>query len=332
MEKASKRPTAGVIGTNWGRVHVAGLRKAGCEVTALMAHDAELAARIAAEEQIAHSGSSLEVLADCDWVTIATPTASHLGYLQRLATRPVLCEKPLGLTPDNQHAFDALTAKDHFISYPFPFLDAASVLRQQLHDGQLGALTRICLVVGVNLPYPKTPVEWFAEDVVHPFSLLYTLFDDFEFCSVRLAQGNNMTVQYRCQGALFDILLCDWPKPGLHFDVTIVGTANAYQLRGGFRPERGWWFEPLLADGHPISEGEPVHTNPWMEANYRVMAAVKAHLDGDVTEPRLFDVARARAMEKLFLPLWQADRSTATHAADSGLHWALTPRAEDATR
>ena len=32
---------AGVIGSNWGRVHVAGLRHAGCQVRALMAGSGE---------------------------------------------------------------------------------------------------------------------------------------------------------------------------------------------------------------------------------------------------------------------------------------------------
>ena len=71
----------------------------------------------------------------------------------------------------------------------------------RIRRGELGQLQRISLVVGVNLPYPKSPVEWFVEDVVHPFSLLYTLFDGFEFQGVRAGVGNNMTVQFRCQGA-----------------------------------------------------------------------------------------------------------------------------------
>ena len=50
---------AGVIGTNWGRVHVQGLRKAGCDVIAMMAHDADIVARIAEEECIPNHGTEL---------------------------------------------------------------------------------------------------------------------------------------------------------------------------------------------------------------------------------------------------------------------------------
>lgn len=320
---------AGVIGTNWGRVHIAGLRQAGCTVESLMAHDAEVAARIAAEEQVPQSGTRLEVFSGCDLVAVATPTASHLGYLQTLAGKAVLCEKPLGMTPDNASQFDALNSPHHFISYPFAFLDTAQALKARIAGGQFGTLQRIVLTVGVNLPYPKSPVEWFAEDVVHPFSFVYSLFDDIRFQQVTFGQGNQMTVQYRAQDALFDVLLCDWPKPGLHFDLLLIGSDNAYQLRGGFRPERGWWFEPLLEDGQPITAGEPVELNPWIRANHRVANEVVSVLTGQHSAAAgqaagLFDVPRARAMEQLFLPLWQAAGATThtdTAPVAAGLAW-----------
>ena len=329
MSKFTPPLRAGVIGTNWGRVHIAGLRKAGCTVQGLMAHDAAIASHIAAEEQVPQSGTQLDVFTDCNLVAVATPTASHLGYLQALADKAVLCEKPLGMTPENVSQFEALASPHHFISYPFAFLQTAQALKARIADGTFGHLQRIVLTVGVNLPYPKSPVEWFAEDVVHPFSFVYSLFDDIRFQQVTFGQGNHMTVQYRCQDALFDVLLCDWPKPGLHFDLLLIGSNNAYQLRGGFRPERGWWFEPLLEDGQPITAGEPVELNPWIRANHRVANEVVSVLTGQLSAAAgqaagLFDVPRARAMEQLFLPLWQA-AGTTTHTdtapVAAGLAW-----------
>ena len=81
----NKQLQAGVIGGNWGRVHVAGLRRAGCHVTALVAHDTTIASTIAAEEQIPDHGSDIAILRSCDLVTIATPTATHLDFLQRFS-------------------------------------------------------------------------------------------------------------------------------------------------------------------------------------------------------------------------------------------------------
>jgi Predicted dehydrogenases and related proteins len=302
---------AGVIGGNWGRVHMAGLRKAGCTIEALVTHDKQLAMTIATEEQIPHYGDDIAILQQCDLVTIATPTATHLDFLQRLDNKPIICEKPLGLTPENQTGFDLLRDKQIFISYPFLHLETAKTLATAIKKGELGTLTRITLVVGVNLPYPKTPVEWFVEDVVHPFSFLFSLFEGFVFQGVQFGQGNNLTVQFTCQGALFDVLLCDWPKPGLHFDMTLVGSQNAYQLTGGFRPERGWWFNPLLSDDLPITPGEPASNNPWMKANYEVMQQIvssigKRQTREGIYQQGLFDLARAQKMEQLFLPLWEA--------------------------
>ena len=307
----NKQLQAGVIGGNWGRVHVAGLRRAGCHVTALVAHDTTIASTIAAEEQIPDHGSDIAILRSCDLVTIATPTATHLDFLQRLQNKTILCEKPLGLTPENRFAFTELMQKNIFISYPFLHLECSKALTNAINNGELGELRRITLVVGVNLPYPKTPVEWFVEDVVHPFSLLFSLFDEFSFQGVQFGEGNNLSVQFLCQGALFDILLCDWPTPGLHFDLTLVGSKNAYQLGGGFRPERGWWFNPLLADDLPITQGEPTAKNPWIEANYQVIAKIVARAQNSakgesIKECGLFDLQRACQMEQLFLPLWEA--------------------------
>ena len=57
------------------------------------------------EEGIPTHGTDLSVFQDCDVVAIATPTASHLNYLEALQDKIILCEKPLGLTPDNQARF-----------------------------------------------------------------------------------------------------------------------------------------------------------------------------------------------------------------------------------
>lgn len=302
---------AGVIGTNWGRVHVQGLRKAGCDVIAMMAHDAELVARIAAEENIPHHGTELSILHDCDIVAIATPTATHLSYLQALQNKIVLCEKPLGLTPENKSQFLALNAPHSYISFPFPFLDSAKQLQHLIQSGDFGELMRITVVAGVNLPYPKTPVEWFMEDMIHPFSLLNHLFGEMTFLGARQGTGCNISAQLQCQHALVDLLLCPWPHPGLHFDITLIGTKNAYQLRGGFRPDRQWWMEPLMIDDIAHGQGEESKDAIWIRANHRVVNTLIQYEKKEINEAEsialgLFPLQRALAMEQSLLPLWHA--------------------------
>ena len=302
---------AGVIGTNWGRVHVQGLRKAGCDVIAMMAHDADIVARIAEEEGIPNHGTELSVLRDCDVVAIATPTASHLGYLTALQDKIVLCEKPLGLTPDNQKQFLSLNADRSYVSFPFPFLDSAKQIQQLVANGDFGDLMRITVVAGVNLPYPKTPTEWIMEDMIHPFSLLTHLFGEMQFLGARQGTGCNISAQLECQHALVDLMLCPWPHPGLHFDITLIGSKNAYQLRGGFRPDRQWWMEPLMIDDIPHGQGESAKDAIWIRANHRVAKALIDHQNHDLTDQQalelgLFPLQRALAMEQSLLPLWKA--------------------------
>lgn len=86
-----------------------------------------------------------------------------------------------------------------------------------------------------------------------------------------------------------------------------MGSQNAYQLSGGFRPERGWWFNPLLEDDLPVTEGEPAAENPWIRANHEVARHLVAYLNGTLSAEEaasrgLFNLERARAMEALFLP------------------------------
>ena len=118
--------------------------------------------------------------------------------------------------------------------------------------------------------------------------------------------------------------------PGLHFDLTIVGSKNAYQLRGGFRPERGWWFDPLLADATAITPGEPITCNPWIRANHRVIQHFVECAQGTISQEEayqlgMFDFARAKEMESLFLPLWLAAGQHQTETETSPqFNWHLT--------
>ncbi len=302
---------AGVIGTNWGRVHVDGFRKAGCDVIALMAAAPELVKHIAEEENIPHWGTSIDVLSDCEIVAIATPTHTHYEYLDALKDRIVLCEKPLGLKPDNLEKFRALNAPRAYISYPFPFTNTARQLQHIYQSGELGEILRITAITGVNLPYPKSPCEWFMEDMIHPYSLLTHLFGEMTFIDAFQGNGCNISARMRCQNALVDLLLSPLPKQGLHFDITIIGSKNTCQLRGGFRPDRQWWMEPLMLDDQAYGLGEPSEDSIWIRANHRVSEAMIAHQTGIMSDKEAKDVGlfpfdRALEMEASLLPLWIA--------------------------
>lgn len=133
-----------------------------------------------------NAGTELTILDGCELVAIATPTASHLGYLQALQERAVLCEKPLGLTPDNEAEFAKLPADGLCACVTHFLLQTAQELTARVRRGELGQLPPISLVVmaSTQSPIPRvrssglSPKMWSTP-------LLYTLFDEFEFQGVR---------------------------------------------------------------------------------------------------------------------------------------------------
>lgn len=320
---------AGVIGTNWGRVHVHGLRKAGCEVTAIVSHDASIAQKIADDENIPYSGDSIQLLDDCDIVAIATPTHTHLNYLSAFHDKIILCEKPLGITPENIHQFQALKNEHIYISYPYPFVNTAKQIQQFIEAGSLGELVRITAIAGVNLPYPKSPREWFIEDMIHPYSLLTHLFGEMSFIQAYQGSGCNISAQMQCHNALVDLLLCPWPTQGIHFDITLIGSLNTIQLRGGFRPDRHWWMEPLMIDDVSTGVGDLASDNIWINACHTVAQTVVDVESGKQSRQSaekigLFPLKRALKMEETLMPLWKSLASypqTPTLAGD--IHWQL---------
>ncbi len=89
----------GIVGTNWGLMHVGAFRGAGAEIVALCGHDAERTREVARREGIAGATSDVGELASLvDVVVVAGPDALHAEHALRAleAGAHVLCEKPLG--------------------------------------------------------------------------------------------------------------------------------------------------------------------------------------------------------------------------------------------
>ena len=108
-----------------------------------------------------------------------------------------------------------------------------------------------------------------------------------------------------CGGALVDILLCAWPNEGLHFDLTLVGSREAYQLRGGFRPARSWWMEPLMVDGVATGPAEPATEQIWLRANHRVVITSYS-----IHYTKLYDLYRRSSRERVG---WNSIGAYSTH-------------------
>jgi len=300
----------GIIGTVWGRIHCGTFRQAGCEVTALVGRDADKAAHVAAEEGVPVGTDDLAALDDCDVVVIATPTATHVEYLEQFRHKLVLCEKPLcGQVPDPAW-LERLSDSRIYVNYAFSFLDSARLLEQKIRNGELGDVHRILLQVGVKFPPDKTPAAWFMDVAVHPLSFLLHVFGPFRIETFAVGKGRaNVGVLLSNTDQMLDVSLYDMAVTGIQIDMSVIGTAAKARLSGGFRPGRDWWFEPLLIRNAPFTDGEYRYAEDiWYRANRRavrtfceVLRGERSHADGEALG--LFGLAKAAQMETMLAPL-----------------------------
>ncbi|HEU4408854.1 MAG TPA: Gfo/Idh/MocA family oxidoreductase [Polyangiaceae bacterium] len=97
----------GVVGTNWGLMHVGAFRGAGAEVVGLCGHDLARTREAARREGIALATTDVgELAAAADVVVVAGPDGLHCEHALRAlgAGAHVLCEKPIARTRDEAEA------------------------------------------------------------------------------------------------------------------------------------------------------------------------------------------------------------------------------------
>jgi len=300
----------GIIGTSWGRIHCGTFRAAGCEIAALAGQRLAEVESVAAEEGVQRATTDAAALRDCDIVVIASPTPTHLHYLRCFADKPVLCEKPVIGTAPEPGLFDGLGGTPKFVNYAFPFLDTARALDGLLDDDRLGPVRRILLAVGVRFPLARTPAGWFIDVAVHPLSWLLHRFGEFHLAGHRVGQGDaDVSVVLEQPGRQIDVALYDLPSTGIRIDCQLVGERALARLSGGYRPERQWWFEPVLLEGEPVTEGEYSQTEDiWFRANRRAVGQFCAVVRGesgreDALARGSFDLEKAVGIERMLAPL-----------------------------
>ncbi len=308
----------GIIGTGWGRTHCGTFRAAGCEVVALAGRRQSEVEDVAAAEGVPLATTDVAALTGCDVIVIASPTDTHLGYLRRFADHPVLCEKPLLGAPPAPDALDGLGLAPQFVNYAFPFLDSTRAIDGLLEEGRLGRVRRILLAVGVRFPASKTPAGWFVDVAAHPLSWLLHRFGEFRPACHRVGAGTaDVGVILVRDGLQLDAALYWLPETGIRIDLKLVGERASLDLRGGYRPDRAWWFEPLRLDGEACGSAEhSADEDIWFRANRRAVALFCAVLRGEISRQDAlgqggFDLTKALAMERMLTPLLRDDADAA---------------------
>ncbi|RCU50410.1 MULTISPECIES: Gfo/Idh/MocA family oxidoreductase [Corallincola] len=294
----------GIIGTSWGRVHVGTFREAGHEIAAIMGVSPEGTARVASEEGIPVAATDVNQLDHCDIIVVASPTATHLGYLKHFSDRPVLCEKPLSGARIEPGALAGLGRFPTFVNYPFSFLQTASVINEQLAGNGLGPLSRAILSVGSRFPMEKTPVGWFLDIVAHPLSYLIHSLGPFTLLHHHIGEGiSNVSVLLENEGLMLDAQQYRLPETGIQIHLTLVGEQKRLELSGGFRPGDNWRFNPVLVDGQAVNDGEWNERDIWYSANCRVVEQFVDVISGrlkhvDALANGLFDLPKAAQLER----------------------------------
>lgn len=295
----------GIIGTNWGRVHIGTFRSFGCSIHTLMGLDLQKTRAVADEEGIPHATTSPGDLLEVDVVVIATPADSHLSYLEFFRDKAVLCEKPLCARLVDPDVVQRFSHRPAYVNYAFPFLETAVQMKSFIDQGRLGEVFRIIVNVSPNFDLPHSPLDWFMDDAVHPLSWLNHVFPPFEL------------VHYHSSGARPDIStvltngmqtlnlnLYRAPSVQLHFDITVAGTHGVMKTSGGFMPGRCWNFEPVSINGEAVTSGEHSghHGDIWYHANRRAVGvfldAVSERISHEqAVNAGLADVAKAACIE-----------------------------------
>jgi hypothetical protein len=295
--------TAAIVGLHWGLVHLRGLREAGCEIVALAAQSDSTAASVAAREGVPRGTSDLASLNDVDLVVIATPAATHADLIRALPGPRLICEKPLlGLA--GSPADLPPTDRRMFVNYAFGFLATAQVIDAVV--AERGAPDRIALDVSVRLPSTFTAEQWFLEALSHPLSWLLLRHGPPTVIG-RTAAPDTVAVELRAGEVPMRARLQVGGEPGIHQRVALQWGQDVLLMRGRYRPEQPWSYDPVLLNGRPINGGESSPTDCWLDANAASVRAIVGRFRGDAAPAPLFDAAAALMVEDALLGPIRAD-------------------------
>lgn len=289
--------TAAIVGTNWGLVHLRGLREAGCDVVALAARDHASAAAAAAREGVPRGTADISSLNAVDVVVIATPAATHADLIRALPQPKLICEKPLlgmGAHPGGLPA----TQGRMYVNYAFGFLSSARCMDAVVADR--GAPQRIALDVAVQLPAAFTAEQWFLEALSHPLSWLL-LRNGPPTVTERAVTEDSVSIELLSGEVPLRARLRIGGEPGIHQHVGLSWGDEVLQLRGRYRPGQPWTYDPVLVNGRAINEGEASATDCWLDANAASVGAIVGRFRGDPAPAPLFDAARALMVEAVLL-------------------------------
>ncbi len=292
----------GVIGTNWGLMHVGAFRAAGAQVAALCGQKAEHTREVAAREGIALATTSVdELCAAVDAVVVASPDALHREHVEAAlaAGKAVLCEKPLTRTEEEALALVARArsaSRPCAVNFPYRMLPPLRALKAWLSKRPLRHLVVTLRNSFVQMagegpgPFVGTSADW--NGLSHLLdTALWLAGASPTWVQASLSGRPVHTAALHVglsSGAVLVLTHAPAPEPGLHGGWTILGQDWEAGFSGGYVPSRnGWCVSPvrLLREGAwsdlaPGLEPQPGEREPWAEAHVETARRFLAALHG----------------------------------------------------
>jgi predicted dehydrogenase len=272
----------GVIGTNWGLMHVGGFRGAGAEVAALCGAQPERTRAIAAREGISLATADVDELCRAvDVVVVASPDALHAEHARAALDRgrPVLCEKPLATSePDAERMAGWARSSSLPCAVSFPYRSLPPVARLKAHLAGRPVRHVACTV--------RNAFASAASDASGDMGGMSHLID----AALWLAGGEPRWVHASLEGrpvrsaalhvgvssgALLVITQIACSEPGIRGDWLVAGDSWEARFAGGYVPARGGWCVSAVtvagasstAQLAPGVEPLPGRREPWAEAH-----------------------------------------------------------------
>ncbi len=283
----------GVVGLNWGRMHLEGFRAAGAALTALCGRHADKAAALARELGVPFATDDLRALCErVDVVVVASPDGLHAEHVLTAleAGRAVLCEKPLTVGyEDAQRLVRAAWERSAVcaVSFPYRMFPPLQALRAWLHGRRLRQLS--VTVRNGFAAESSTPQSGDFGGASHPVDAALWLAGGTPAAVYATVRGGTTALHVELSGAATVFLnhLAS-PEPGIHGAWSLIGdgfevgfSASYLPAQGGWHVspvrafEGGRWFD--VAAGVTPGEGR---REPWAQAHVDTARAFLGLLAG----------------------------------------------------
>lgn len=264
----------GIIGTNWGRIHIGTFRENGKNINLLVGRDLEKTKKIANEEDVPNASIDPADLQLMDVIVIASPADTHYKYIKMFPDKFILCEKPLfGSEVDevDEVEFRKIQKQAVYVNYAFPFLQSCRDLSTKIRN--LNLISPLNSQLNISAYFENHPKlsAFFADIVCHQLYYLNTIFPHFEFNSLKNESKNHLELTYKNNEQYsLDIDFKIKDSIGIDIELVINQKSTNLSLTGGYNPENGWNFEPILCDKQAINKGEyssNQNNDIWFKAN-----------------------------------------------------------------